>query len=104
MRISDWSSDVCSSDRVEQEQLGLHGQGPPELDPLLDAVGQGADREAPDGRELEEVDDLLHGGAVLELLPLRLAKPQRAGQDRSEERRVGKACVRTCSSRWWPIS
>src|SRR3546814_16286477 len=21
---------------------------------------------------------------------------------RSEERRVGKGCVRTCSSRWWP--
>src|SRR3546814_19416522 len=21
---------------------------------------------------------------------------------RSEERRVGKECVRTCSSRWWP--
>src|SRR3546814_17290489 len=22
--------------------------------------------------------------------------------DRSEERRVGKECVRTCRSRWWP--
>src|SRR3546814_15378618 len=24
------------------------------------------------------------------------------GPVRSEERRVGKECVRTCSSRWWP--
>src|SRR3546814_15286407 len=24
------------------------------------------------------------------------------GGDRSEERRVGKECVRTCRSRWWP--
>src|SRR3546814_16044435 len=24
------------------------------------------------------------------------------GQRRSEERRVGKECVSTCSSRWWP--
>src|SRR3546814_11923873 len=23
---------------------------------------------------------------------------------RSEERRVGKECVRTCSSRWWPYT
>src|SRR3546814_12975777 len=24
--------------------------------------------------------------------------------DRSEERRVGKECVRTCRSRWWPYN
>src|SRR3546814_12703549 len=26
-----------------------------------------------------------------------------AWSDRSEERRVGKECVSTCRSRWWPI-
>src|SRR3546814_11612482 len=25
-------------------------------------------------------------------------------KDRSEERRVGKACVSTCRSRWWPYN
>src|SRR3546814_19972490 len=27
---------------------------------------------------------------------------QRAQRNRSEERRVGKECVSTCRSRWWP--
>src|SRR3546814_9829127 len=27
---------------------------------------------------------------------------QPVGMDRSEERRVGKECVRTCRYRWWP--
>src|SRR3546814_16656968 len=35
--------------------------------------------------------------------PARAAVGDRlASPPRSEERRVGKACVRTCSSRWWP--
>src|SRR3546814_18264464 len=29
------------------------------------------------------------------------SRPGKA-DDRSEERRVGKECVRTCRSRWWP--
>src|SRR3546814_3837365 len=28
--------------------------------------------------------------------------PQAIGLERSEERRVGKECVSTCRSRWWP--
>src|SRR3546814_11424781 len=28
--------------------------------------------------------------------------PSRDGASRSEERRVGKECVSTCRSRWWP--
>src|SRR3546814_12385971 len=27
----------------------------------------------------------------------------KGGYDRSEERRLGKECVRTCRSRWWPF-
>src|SRR3546814_11694255 len=34
-------------------------------------------------------------------LPL-LAAPFRSVLARSEERRVGKECVSTCRSRWWP--
>src|SRR3546814_13163082 len=89
MRISDWSSDVCSSD-------------------LLQFVAQGI-------RVVEGHDEngLLANGAR----PLRcssrkaLASSTRVGRlnfspnssaHRSEERRVGKECVSTCRSRWSP--
>src|SRR3546814_10077837 len=70
MRISDWSSDVCSSDLVASGEGQDHGQG--QL-PFPEVV---ADRFA----EL-----CLERGIV---------------QHRSEERRVGKECVSTCRSRW----
>src|SRR3546814_19687109 len=34
--------------------------------------------------------------------PARAASPRRRPAPRSEERRVGKECVRTCRSRWSP--
>src|SRR3546814_19242760 len=73
MRISDWRSDVCSSDLLDRAQLGF---------PCLRLFGKGP-------------LPLFHGG-----------DPQRAHGvghcRRSEERRVGKECVRTCRSRWPP--
>src|SRR3546814_21172160 len=121
MRISDWSSDVCSSDLADRE---------PE-DRLF--VEQGVD----DARRSEALMKL--GGDVVDT-PLRpdilardddflvrehqvgerpaeeprhmLRLVQRAGiaaehrlavvVRRSEERRVGKECVSTCRSRWSP--
>src|SRR3546814_13925046 len=70
MRISDWSSDVCSSDL-----RGLAAAGRP----------QPADEGAVRHRERHVVD-----------------RGERAELLRSEERRVGKACVSTCRSRWSP--
>src|SRR3546814_5805484 len=82
MRISDWSSDVCSSDLIganfvldwlQAVRLGVvlgghqHGRG---------AVGE---RRGGGG-----------GDAAV------------GGEGRSEERRVGKECVSTCRSRWSP--
>src|SRR3546814_4795633 len=88
MRISDWSSDVCSSDL--QHALGIEtvedvGEALALLaDPVLlgneQAVDEdriGVDRLAPHLRDEMDVD-------------------------RSEERRVGKECVSTCRSRWSP--
>src|SRR3546814_14726006 len=97
MRISDWSSDVCSSDlhgrRVSFE--GVEGGDVRlarlvRLPPLLE-VHQLA--------ELIQVRALLHRD--LEHLHRRDGLPglRRA---RSEERRVGKECVSTCRSRWSP--
>src|SRR3546814_2074508 len=74
MRISDWSSDVCSSD------LSSIGQ---QMVELIDE----ADLLAPRLRPLA----LLEACYIFAL-----------DADRSEERRVGKECVSTCRSRWSP--
>src|SRR3546814_7130244 len=90
MRISDWSSDVCSSDLVaapvadelaHQVRLLVAVLG--RADPV-DGVG-------PDFfAQLHQVGaDLVQGGVPADAL-------------RSEERRVGKECVSTCRSRWSP--
>src|SRR3546814_2754509 len=84
MRISDWSSDVCSSDLVDY--LGLAT--------LLTRDGEYARAE----QALANIDptaegvDLIQYHTVRGLLAL----------ERSEERRVGKECVSTCRSRWSP--
>src|SRR3546814_10073159 len=92
MRISDWSSDVCSSD--------LRGQ-----DIVAGAVEDAVD-----------AGDLVRGRALAHALDDRDAARDRRfiferharlfrqpGEvQRSEERRVGKECVSTCRSRWSP--
>src|SRR3546814_19065079 len=101
MRISDWSSDVCSSDlgedRIVVNEIALAF----EQHRLM----------LPAGVEVEPaiVADRDEGGfkLVLELPPLRRDARLRldrtlaeVGLERSEERRVGKECVSTCRSRW----
>src|SRR3546814_5902882 len=71
MRISDWSSDVCSSDLNKAAQRLKRG-GKAVITPL--------DFESAEG-ELKQID-----------IP--------SSETRSEERRVGKECVSTCRSRW----
>src|SRR3546814_10774053 len=78
MRISDWSSDVCSSDL--DVVPGLRGHPEDLLDPP-DPVLQRRDVDVERGR-----------GVGQRALPEQLA--------RSEERSVGKECVSTCRSRW----
>src|SRR3546814_19341364 len=117
MRISDWSSDVCSSD------LGLQ--------PDLDIIGVAAGR-LPGGpsQELCRLDIALSDAVLLQravdlCFAVIGAGRSRAGNEgkgdngrgerrreqgserhgsrllRSEERRVGKECVSTCRSGWW---
>src|SRR3546814_11198972 len=74
MRISDWSSDVCSSD------LRAHHDSP-----VPDGPGHPHDHGHADDRQARSPRD--QGGAE---------------ESRSEERRVGKECVSTCRSRWSP--
>src|SRR3546814_15590587 len=103
MRISDWSSDVCSSDLA-----GIHL---PTSRPDATAGKTSAPRTiAVAFRDLLDPPPR-HGKQ--DLLPLELhhgelaERPQRQRLQqfqgpRSEERRVGKECSSTCRSRWSP--
>src|SRR3546814_5825329 len=88
MRISDWSSDVCSSDLAGRKERKRRA------------------REALRHREVDVsphrfVDD---GKVILRIAGRDLRDRRKLvldQADRSEERRVGKECVRTCRSRLW---
>src|SRR3546814_3625545 len=81
MRISDWSSDVCSSD-LSEDFLSDKPLFEAICDEFLDFIGS-----AP---------LIIHNGAFdMGFLNAELRR-------RSEERRVGKECVSTCRSRWSP--
>src|SRR3546814_20733256 len=84
MRISDWSSDVCSSDLVAALRAAA-----------LDQFGQRGVVQVLDDRRLQAFAAL---AGVIDL-DVRQAL---GAVDRSEERRVGKECVSTCRSRWSP--
>src|SRR3546814_19081705 len=87
MRISDWSSDVCSSGLLGSA-LGACSMMPayerpvaptPSVWPKGEAYGTGENAAAASGADAHSL-----------------------GWERSEERRVGKACVSSCRSRWSP--
>src|SRR3546814_8504628 len=84
MRISDWSSDVCSSDLFHRGVLAVAER--PALPSVRDVV-RGARRVL----VLEAVNDHENIGSLFR---------NAAAFGRSEERRVGKECVSTCRSRW----
>src|SRR3546814_18513663 len=111
MRISDWSSDVCSSDlsgrRPSLRQHGLLARGRVGIDvPPRSPLDKGPARRLARGSLLkEEVEEV---GQFDRRLARDFADPRVAVPDpvctlrRSEERRVGKECVSTCRSRWSP--
>src|SRR3546814_11099746 len=90
MRISDWSSDVCSSD-LSVKYSGTFG------DERYPAVFHGIKPAFGSNTKLARVETTERRQcSVIE--NDRLADRQDAG--RSEERRVGKECVSTCKARW----
>src|SRR3546814_2509740 len=89
MRISDWSSDVCSSDLQKSSHLC------------------GVFRKAAGRQEAAHSDDIQVHVQERVSFDRALSHHRRRGlgmhaQKRSEERRVGKECVRTCRYRWSP--
>src|SRR3546814_8452456 len=92
MRISDWSSDVCSSDLVGRSFHQRH-----DVARQLPLVHVGLNHHG-QGREGRSHCHGLDATRLRVLLSLRHRVHTPA---RSEERRVGKERVSTCRSRWW---
>src|SRR3546814_18936340 len=104
MRISGWSSDVCSSDLAV-----LRSMRPTDQIAVQVARGAAAGQQsisiALRPTELGEVSvriDLADGNAKVRVAVERPETMKLVQTDRSEERRLGKGCVHTCRSRWWP--
>src|SRR3546814_14577474 len=111
MRISDWSSDVCSSDLDSSPIISKKG-APKNVAPRI-----GLGESAP-AINVEKVTLVYEDGSriVMPTEPSQITyyahktvlQDGRTLADligqvpRSEERRVGKECVRTCRSRWFP--
>src|SRR3546814_15000598 len=106
MRISDWSSDVCSSDLRKARSATRNGTnaGIWRPSPLgAPDFSRNASREYMDivavdigGTNARFAIASVEAGRVLKLGPPLTLKS-------SEERRVGKECVSTCRSRWSPL-
>src|SRR3546814_11649811 len=98
MRISDWSSDVCSSDLEHPlVERVVVSDGFDAADDWI--AGAADDRSIVVTADILLADRALKAGAAV-LAPT--GKPFTAASIRSEERRVGKECVSTCRSRWSP--
>src|SRR3546814_14197996 len=113
MRISDWSSDVCSSDLTDHVEGRFGKMVIFAIDHRLERLHRVFDRHELAGDVGEDFGDV--EGLRQEALDL-----ARAGDDqlilfaqlvhtenrddvlRSEERRVGKECVSKCRARWSP--
>src|SRR3546814_17011629 len=96
MRISDWSSDVCSSDLLEEELDDVSG-GRAQWQAVLDRFWR--DFKPRTGEVMEQKPSEITA-ALDEFLGAYLFPDKGGG--RSEERSVGKECVRTGRSRWGP--
>src|SRR3546814_15118718 len=102
MCISDWSSDVCSSDLtvvnagvIEHPVIG---------GPVAAFVGRPGTRKLVHLRACSHATLSWRAGWAWCTVEgdAELIGPDDPVQGRSEERRVGKECVSTCSTRWSP--
>src|SRR3546814_7513955 len=102
MSISDWSSDVCSS----ALRMPLVQPGKLQIVQQIDLISRLVTPAL-----VQAVAGARHAGApyaaTRTVVPAQ-PRGEQIGCDlqlrfkRSEERRVGKECVSTCRSRWWP--
>src|SRR3546814_19299647 len=100
MRISDWSSDVCSSDL----ETGIKLASGTEIAADIVVTATGLEMQLLSdvaftiaGVPTDIARTLNYKGMMFSDVP-----NLSSSFGRSEERRVGKACVSTCRSRWSP--
>src|SRR3546814_13152798 len=99
MRISDWSSDVCSSDLLsdwERKNIFTRSKKSDLSKMVLDAIYN--------IRRIlieQKINSLITNVGV-EAERDKIMESIVDYNNRSEERRVGKECVSTCRSRWSP--
>src|SRR3546814_14424125 len=106
MRISDWSSDVCSSDLLDL------GPGDVAIWHVHTLHGSGPNRSAIDRRfyingyvsaaNCDRGEWACRDGVPCPLEGDHSLVHYEELYTRTDERRVGKECVRTCRSRWSP--
>src|SRR3546814_12334672 len=98
MRISDWSSDVCSSDlqarQAQQRQAWRMAVAVVAVVEAQVVLGM---------KEMLGEDLRAHAGVRPRRRRPWVPRRDPSGS-RSEERRVGKECVGTCRSRWSPYT
>src|SRR3546814_12944654 len=109
MRISDWSSDVCSSDLADVENSEcVESEGirlADDVEKRCDLGRAGAETDlrqaVPDFLvAVKNARDVVHGSGRA----FREAANGTLARTSSEARSVGKEWVSTCSSRWWPAT
>src|SRR3546814_17392770 len=97
MRISDWSSDVCSSDLwvVEAGFVAASSLTSTQSTVCLNIHGMVFTRPVKKGSLLRYESKVVYAGrtSLVSYVKVNLG-------NRSEERRVGKGCVSPCRSRW----
>src|SRR3546814_17600834 len=101
MRISDCSSDVCSSDLEEMPWLSDVVPFDEMRDRAVLEIGFGPGYDA---LSFLQAGADYHG---IDLTPENIERTRKHlgyyGFERSDERRVGQRCVSKCRSRWWPL-
>src|SRR3546814_13773882 len=111
MRISDWSSDVCSSDRylsrapASARLLFLlhctHRYNPPVCNPRIIMTNfPRIERLPPYVFNITGELKMAARRSGEDIIDMSMGNPDGPTPTRSEARRVGKECVSTCRSRW----
>src|SRR3546814_18216788 len=103
MRISDWSSDVCSSDLLTAGSAMISA-GTAAAEPVVpEGIAALIAQAAAISPEASAAVQQLIGTAGADQITTALDLPDIGfTKPRSEARRVGKACVIPCRSRWSP--
>src|SRR3546814_12529237 len=97
MRISDWSSDVCSSDlRIPVKSRELFERVELQAVQAPFAIGHHIVGEHGVGEHRDVAEDVVKDVGFLQIVEMLRRADEIA---RSEERRVGKECVSTCRYR-----